>query len=179
MQCASFAALVEARRRRRLRMIPVSAVGHDFATLDEKGKVVKRDGGWIDPIYVDVPLCAVLPDALALAERSLPASEREQLVDDIRDGLRRHAPDIAREVLLGPLAARVRNALKAVVGEGLVNLLIEIVVRREARAVQPDEGGAGDAAQDCDQRLRGDVVEHMQRVVVRLEGRLPSSILSD
>ena len=161
-------------------MIPVSAVGPTLARLDENGRMVKRPEGRIDPIHVDLPLYAVLPDALKLAELTLTTAVRDELERDVRRGVHHRVPDLVRAVLNSPLASRLRSALHAVVGDELLTLLIEMTVRKEARSAKPDAGAPADDSQIAQIReLRGDVVEHMNGVVKRLEGRLMSSILDD
>ena len=54
-----------------VRLIPVSAVGPDFAELDPDGMVAKLPNGQMRPKNVDVPLSAVVPDVFEQVERSM------------------------------------------------------------------------------------------------------------
>lgn len=47
-----------------IRLIPVSAVGKGFATLQPDGTMVKKIGAIPKPFQVEVPLACVLPDAI-------------------------------------------------------------------------------------------------------------------
>lgn len=176
MSDGGFWMLRHAHRHRGLRTIPVSAVGPDFAAPDADGAMVKRSDGSIEPYNVELPLFAVLPDVLALAERSLDADVRRDLALDLRGRMLRGA-EIVQTVLTSPIGARVRHALAAVIGDSAMQLLIEMCVRRQSDELPPSGGRAAAASDDeLVRRLRGDVVAHMQRVVSRLEGRLGSSI---
>lgn len=55
----------------RIRLIPVSAVGPDFATLDHKGNVHKVAQANPRPVQVELPLVAVLPDLCVRAYEAL------------------------------------------------------------------------------------------------------------
>lgn len=167
-----------------IRLIPVSAVGPDFADVDETGEITKLPDGQLEPIGVDVPLSAVVPDLFAQVELEM---EREQLraaLDRIRTGSR-----------MGPTAALTE--------------LGEFVSRRAFRvfaALVPGAGFLGDAAlaffdsdasDGIDRRLelndrldraaddiqdfqqaRRRVLRDLQSRVDVLEGRLPTSRLS-
>jgi hypothetical protein len=180
--CGSFHMLKHNRRGRGLRMIPVSAVGTNFATLDEEGQVKKRADGRIEPIHVEVPLCTVLPDILGLVARSLQPFERRQLDERIRERVLsgETAISIVADVLGGALGL-VLGPLRGLVSSNGVRLFAEMLVRGVARVAGVPNHAAASArdAEELTQRLRGDVVEHMQEVIGWLERRLPCSILID
>lgn len=105
MGLAGFRDLVrEHGRRRVIRLIPVTAVGHDFAVMDD-GIVHKKPGGRLVPENVDMPLSTVVPDVLVQAELALDAATRQALVAQAR-----------RQTLLRP-----RDAMNAL-GATLVHL---------------------------------------------------------
>jgi hypothetical protein len=62
MSNQGFRDLVEAHGSHRVvRLIPVSAVGPDFAEVDEQGPIAKLPDGQMRPSNVDVSLAAVVP----------------------------------------------------------------------------------------------------------------------
>jgi GTPase SAR1 family protein len=60
-----------------VRLIPVSSVGANFATLLPNGKMQKHSGAIPRPFYVEVPLACVLPDALLKRVADLKQQEKE------------------------------------------------------------------------------------------------------
>ncbi|MEP0922308.1 hypothetical protein [Leptolyngbya sp. ST-U4] len=60
-----------------VRLIPVSSVGANFATLLPNGKMQKHSGAIPRPFYVEVPLACVLPDALLKRVVDLKQQEKE------------------------------------------------------------------------------------------------------
>jgi len=60
-----------------VRLIPVSSVGANFATLLPNGKMQKHSGAIPRPFYVEVPLACVLPDALVKRVKDLKQREKE------------------------------------------------------------------------------------------------------
>jgi hypothetical protein len=169
-------ALVRAhdQRQQEVRLIPVSAVGSEFAELCDDGRVVKRRDGTLNPIHVDVPLCAVLPDVLKQVARSLDPAVRTRLDTDIGGRVLVDVSALVTSVLSSHVGMVLRGALRGVVGEEVVKLFVEMMVPREPRGRDsPVEDDAGET-----QRLRAEVIEHMDRVVLLFEARLPSSTLS-
>jgi hypothetical protein len=70
MSNQGFRDLVQAHSTHRIvRLIPVSAVGLDFAELDADGQIAKLPDGEMHPANVDVPLSAVVPDVFEQVER--------------------------------------------------------------------------------------------------------------
>jgi len=167
-----------------IRLIPVSAVGPDFAELDAEGEISKLPDGQLEPIGVDIPLSAVVPDIFAQVEQAMEREHLEAALDQIRAGTR-----------IGPTAATAE--------------LGEYVSRRATRALTtliPGAGFLGDAALaffdsdssasidrrfDLNERLdrtadevqdfqqaRRRVLRDLQSRVDVLEGRLPTSRLS-
>jgi|tagenome__1003787_1003787.scaffolds.fasta_scaffold20955327_3 hypothetical protein len=185
MSNAGFRDLVQMHSARRvIRLIPVSAVGPDFAELDASGEVTKLPDGQLEPIGVDLPLSAVVPDLFAQVELEMDRAQLQAALDRIRAGSR-----------MGPAAALTE--------------LGEFVNRRAFRVfatLVPGAGFLGDAAlaffdsdssATIDRRLdlneqldqtMDDVqdLQHARRRVLRdlqsrvdvLEGRLPTSRLS-
>jgi hypothetical protein len=159
--------------QRQVRLIPVSAVGSQFAELGDEDQMVKRADGTVKPINVDVPLCAVLPDVLKHAERALQRSVRDKLDADIH---RRRLDNVSAAVaaVMQSRAGRVaRSALEARVGQEVVRLFVEMLVHR--RSNRREAPGVDDAGET--QRLRAQVVEHMTEQLVLFEARLRNSNL--
>jgi hypothetical protein len=161
-------------RQEEVRLIPVSAVGPDFVELHADGTVAKRAGGTLDPINVDVPLCAVIPAVLKRVERELDPSLLRDLDDDISRSPLGDVASIVSSVLNSQVGMLVRNALSGLVGDAVVKLFIDLLVRRsKSRATEPPRDD--DETQTA--RLRADVIKDMERVVEQFEDRLPSSLL--
>jgi hypothetical protein len=175
-------------RQRVVRLVPVSAVGPQFAMLDAQGLVTKRPDGQIDPTNVDVPLSAVVPDVFAQAEQALDEATRAAVLAEAgRLALLR-----PRQVLVA-VAAFVGQAagtalLGALAGPGAAGLAGNLPARLflESRidpAPTPPPGGDGRLAEP-ERRLRQaqlarrTVLRDLQRRVDMLEGRLPASRLS-
>ncbi|MGH3645827.1 MAG: hypothetical protein ACRDTM_01395 [Micromonosporaceae bacterium] len=180
-----FRDLVQAHSASRVvRLIPVSAVGPDFAELDSDGRIAKLPYGQLHPTNVDVPLSAVVPDVFEQVERSMDRAQLQAALQQIRQQIR-----------LGPAAAFTE--LGGFVAHGAATLLT---------AFAPYAGFLGDAAVELfrsgdgtsnerqarldrqlgetDQRLeefqfaRRRVLREFQSRVDVMEGRLPSSRLS-
>lgn len=161
-------------RQETVRLIPVSAVGPQFAELRMDGEIGKRTDGTIDPFKVDVPLCAVLPDVLSQLEDSLDPAVRRKLEADIDRQRTDNTTSIVVSVLDGAAGQALRATLVGRISDALVRLFIEMMVRRR-RAPRLDAPN-GDAEAQA-QRLRANVLKDMDRVVWLLQERLPSSIL--
>lgn len=97
-------------------MLPVSAVGPDFARIDASGRIVKRRDGEVHPVNVEAPLTVAIPDLFAQTALRIEPSvrrtmradlqERDRLVSaattSIRSGLQRRSIDNdLREMLQG------------------------------------------------------------------------------
>ncbi len=161
-------------RGEEVRLIPVSAVGSRFAELCADGTVVKRADGRLDPINVDVPMCAVIPDLLKRVERSLEPSVQRELDEAIDRAPAGDVVSIAVSVLESRVGMLLRNALATMVGDVVVTLFVETLVRSRAHRVEPPPSDDAEAER---RRLRVDVVKDMEKVVEDFEYRLPSSIL--
>ena len=103
-------ALIESGASRRIRIIPVSAVGSDFAKLvDGKEPSVKQPGASLEPINADVPLCAVLPDLLRQVEASLDPPLRRKVAAYVRRRMWKDARAIVALLLHSPAGAVLRG----------------------------------------------------------------------
>jgi hypothetical protein len=167
-----------------VRLIPVSAVGPDFAALDHHGRVAKLPDGQLHPTNVDIPLAAVVPDLFEQVQRVLDRASLRAALD--RVGRRTRSGPAAAAAELGLFVAR--NA-----GRALGALVPHAAFVGDAAL---ELFGAGpDGAADRAARLRRELTEAERRIeefqlarrrVLRdlqsrvdvLEGRLPSSRLS-
>jgi hypothetical protein len=85
MGLAGFRDLVRQHSRHRvIRLIPVTAVGHDFTVFD-RGVVHKKPGGSLAPENVDMPLSTVVPDVIMQAELALDAATRQAFAAQAAD----------------------------------------------------------------------------------------------
>jgi hypothetical protein len=113
--------MVEQRRRdkRVVRLIPVSAIGRQFATLDLEGHMVKRHNGRLRPVNVELPLCAVLPDLFAQIQDQLDEEDESTIARERRDRAKLSAKESVSAVgkfLAGPVGIAVRLAADLAIG---------------------------------------------------------------
>ena len=168
--------LVRGSHAQKARLIPVSAVGQDFVTVLDDGSVVKRPGGRLAPVNAQVPLCAVLPDAIKQAEQSLAdqPNVRQEVLDEVRRTRPGGASAIVGSVLDSPAGTLLKRTLSGFVGEAVVRLIVETLVPKKPAEEPPPPGSA---AVDADVGLRAAVIDDMKHIVLLLEARLPSSKL--
>ncbi|MBD2215346.1 hypothetical protein H6G27_36915 [Nostoc linckia FACHB-104] len=97
----TFAQLIKSRAEAGsvVRIVPVSAIGLEFATLQPNGSMKKNPGKIPFPFLVEVPMSCVLPDRLQQLHNEKQAQEKqlEQQIQKIEDG------NIVIGVLLGGL----------------------------------------------------------------------------
>lgn len=165
--------------RRVVRLIPVTAVGHDFAVLDG-GTVRKRPDGRFQPANVELVLSAVVPDVLQQVELAVDVRTRQAIMAEAQRRLR-VGPAEALRTLTAFVAERATKAVAATAGgftaAGLALLL-------ESRA-EPDPGYQErlSALDEADRwaeefiQARRRVVRRLQDQVAVFEGRLPASRL--
>jgi hypothetical protein len=120
--------LVQERRLERL--IPVSAVGDSFATVDQmSGLSVKLPDPHFDPINIEIPFATLIPDLFAQVASQLA----EETTDVVRSEIRKldkmsgavRASYLA-ELLSRPAGSLVRLAMSAVAGRDSVNGLLDV-----------------------------------------------------
>ncbi len=172
-------ALVDAHSfgNRVVRLIPVSAVGPDFATIDDRGHVVKRSDGRLRPTNVEVPLAAVLPDLFDHVRSLLDPRLDGAVTKAARARARLDPPDADRALttfLAHPAGVRLRRLLDQVLGPGGGSL---------AGMFLDWQGlllGSGPAARDAPTlgAAQGRVVEDFCAALARIETDLPASRLS-
>jgi hypothetical protein len=169
-----------------VRLIPVSAVGPAFAGLNSDGYVEKLPDGEMRPTNVDAPLSAVVPDIFEQVERRVDQDRLNRLIDDVR---RQAAggPGVALAELgsyvarAAGLAAGALSPLYSVfVGEAVMELN-KSHDRRQAARQNLTERLLSEAEQELEEfrTARRRVMRELRSRVDVLEGRLPSSRLSD
>jgi hypothetical protein len=171
--------------RRVVRLVPVSALGPDFAELDDAGMVAKRPDGEVHPTNVDVPLSAVVPDVFEQVELSMDRAELRAAFDRIR-----------RQTRIGPAASLVElgsfvagTAMRSLGALGMSAAFVGDAASELFRSRIDDRGEDRRARlerelSEAEQRLdefrlaRRKVLRELQHRIHVLEGRLPSSRLS-
>jgi hypothetical protein len=185
MSNQGFYDLVQAHSARRVvRLVPVSAVGPDFAELDAHGLVAKLPDGQLRPTNVDVPLSAVVPDVFEQVERSMDRAKLQAALQRVGRNARPGPAAALAELgsfvaktagkvfgAFGPHAAFLGDAAAALFGS------VDDAVRdRQARLDR--ELSEVDRTLAEFQMARRRVLREFQSRVDVLEGRLPSSRLS-
>lgn len=186
MSNRGFRDLVEAHSTHRVvRLVPVSAVGPEFAHLGEHGEVTKLRDGHMYPTNVDVPLCAVVPDVFEQVERALDRERLQQVLAGIRQQTR-PSPAAALAQLGEFVMTSAGRALSAFgpfaygfVGDA-ATMLFERDLDDELDRHLTAERHIDEAARQLDEFhvARRKVLREFQSRVDVLEGRLPSSRLS-
>ncbi|MGH3735816.1 MAG: hypothetical protein ACRDT6_09380 [Micromonosporaceae bacterium] len=185
MTNSGFRDLVEAHSASRVvRLIPVSAVGPDFAELDPDGRITKLPYGQMHPTNVDMPLSAVVPDVFEQIERSLDRAQLQSALQQIRRQTR-VGPAAAVSELGGYVAHSAAVLLTAFapyvgfLGDAAVELF-----RSESRTSGDRQARLDQQLGEVDERMeelrtaRRRVLRELQSRVDVLEGRLPSSRLT-
>ncbi|XVS68046.1 TRAFAC clade GTPase domain-containing protein [Actinosynnema sp. CA-299493] len=165
--------------RRVVRLVPVTAVGHDFAFLDH-GVIRKKPDGRFQPANVEVALSAVVPDVLLRVELSLDTATRRAIMAEAQ---RRTAmgPAEALRTLGAFLAQRVGKALVSSIDGGMISGAALALFLESRTEPQPGVDRRGAALGDADRRAEGfvqarrRVVMALQHQVAVLEARLPAS----
>jgi hypothetical protein len=170
--------------RRVVRLIPVSAVGYDFAEIGPDGSVTKLPEGQIHPTNVDVPLAAVVPDLFEQIHHDLEASQLSAALDRVRKRARL-GPGAALAELGSFVALSAGRALSAVapyaafVGDASLELL-GLANQGKGERIKHINEQVDSARREIDEvrSARRRVLRDFQSRVDVLEGRLPSSRLS-
>ncbi|MFD8491721.1 hypothetical protein [Amycolatopsis sp. NPDC059657] len=181
MSIPGFRDLVRVQSTRRvIRLIPVTAVGHDFAVLDG-GQVRKKATGKLEPAHVDMALSAVVPDILRQVELSLDRETREAIMTEARRRTKM-GPAEALQTLAEFVATRAGKMLLSTAGGGL---LADSGLALFLDSHFDDGGRKATALNEADRRAdehilaRRRVVSELQQQVAVLEAKLPSSRLGD
>lgn len=167
-----------------VRIIPVSAVGANFAKVDPTGSMLKRPDGQFDPIDVEVPLAAAIPDVFARIEESLDASTKAELSRAVQERLKLTPADSLRAVafvLSRPLGVAVRGTVALTLGKDYGNDVVSAALDWIARPIQQKAvdvhayRGAAEQRMALVQQARRLVLNDMHTTVIRFEARVPAS----
>ncbi|MEU9301475.1 hypothetical protein [Streptomyces sp. NPDC048269] len=172
---------------RAVRLIPVSAVGPGFATVDSTGRVVKMPAGKVHPTRVDVPLSAVVPDLFDQVERRLDEDARTAFHAEVRR--RNQMAPMEAVASLATFAGRAAGkAMLAafgpsgavVSGNAVLSMLLDSVggERTESQMRLDRELSQAEQSHQQFRDARRRVLEDMRRKVAVLEDQLPHSRLS-
>jgi hypothetical protein len=166
--------------KRIIRLIPATAVGHDFAVLDG-GEVRKKPAGRFEPSNVDIALSAVVPDILRQIELTLDHATRSQLLAEAQRRMRM-GPAEAVQSLAGFLADRAGRMLVSAVGGGLLGdagltLFLDTRGDQAAHASRLATLTEADRRAESLVQARRRVVRELEHQVTLLEAKLPASRL--
>lgn len=187
MMHAHVSSLVDHGAHRIIRLIPVSAVGPSFVEIDDNGQVVKRPNGRVRATNIDVPVCAVLPDLFRHVQMSLDDSIRKSLNSEIRHRLRAGAGEFGAALasfLKRPTGAALRSVMGSVAGKEFGNDAIALFVDWASRPFEDSGLVPGGFRTERERQLqavrrtRSAVLNDFERAVLRLEARLPTSLLT-
>lgn len=172
-----------------VRLLPVSAVGPGFATLDERNRCVKVSGARARPEDVEYPMIAVLPDladtAVKLAAGKLGFDLKEleaQLTPSVLDQL----PNLMLtygEPTVSVLKSLLAQNAQARQRADKAGLILRQVAERLASRVTEKRTGVGrrieavelELASTKDRHLR--LVSHFRQLMAEYEDRMPASLL--
>lgn len=183
METAQLKALVETHSwaDRIIRLIPVSAVGPDFAQMGPDGRILKLPNGEVHPTNVEVPLTAILPDLFRQVELSLDPITRRKLAAEARS---RREPRFSMGGFLDlPAGAALRQRLQDVVGGSASREVVGMFLDWMGGVPAEEARAAGQARRE-DRRQAATVGAARARVLgefgaelLWLEERLPASRL--
>lgn len=163
-----------------IRLIPVSAVGPDFARMDRDGRVLKRPNAEVHPTNVEIPLTAILPDLFRQVERSLDPASREQLAVHLRSRQQSGATGF----LDRPAGLALQRRLHDVVGGSAGREVAGMFLDWMAGASAEEARRAGMERREVRRQTtaveaaRARVLGEFGAELGRLEERLPASRLS-
>ncbi|MFD9408440.1 hypothetical protein ACFWBN_15700 [Streptomyces sp. NPDC059989] len=172
---------------RAVRLIPVSAVGPGFATVDSTGRIVKIPEGKIHPTRVDVPLSAVVPDLFDQVERRLGEDARAAFYAEARKRSQLAPMEAVASLVIfaGQTAGKAMLAafgpsMAVLTGNAVLSMFLDSTsderTEWQGRLGQNLSQAEQNHQQFCDARRR--VLEDMRRKVAVLEDQLPHSRLS-
>ncbi|HEY7147447.1 MAG TPA: hypothetical protein VH637_24640 [Streptosporangiaceae bacterium] len=183
--------LVEQRRRdkRVVRLIPVSAIGRQFASMHPSGHMIKRKDGLLRPLNVEIPLCAVLPDLFGQIEDQLDQSHESHIMAERRARAKLTAREsfaAAAKFLALPAGAAVRVAADIAIGRNAFSdKIADVFVDWVGRPFDDKMAQVGAVVDDARLQLselrliRAAVLREFSERMIVLKRQLPASDLSD
>ena len=180
-----FQRLVDACSRvgKTLRLIPVSAVGDGFATLEKSGAVTKNANGVAEPFNLVTPLAAIVPDFFAMAAAKLTNKDRsriEHFVERRLSGKWVPSAVFALRVLLRSARAAITSSLRVSPAGAPATLVVDLFfdwigARSSTRGRAPRADSPNASSLD---RTRAGVLDEFEKQIWALERDIPSSVLS-
>jgi len=182
--------LVEHRRREKrvVRLIPVSAIGRNFATMDADGRMVKSRNGRLRPLNVEIPLCAVLPDLFAQIGEQLDRACAEKIMAERRARARlttRESVAAVGKFLALPAGAALRVAADLAIGRNAVSdRIADMFIDWVGRPFDEKMGRVNVMVDDARQHLselglaRDAVLREFSERLIVLRRQLPASDLA-
>jgi hypothetical protein len=183
--------LVEQRRREKrvVRIIPVSAIGRQFATMDAEGHMVKRQNGLLRPLNVEIPLCAVLPDLFAQIEEHLDQSHENHIAAERQARARlttRESMAAVGKFLALPAGIGLRLAADLAIGRNAFSdRIADLFIDWVGRPFDDKMAQVGAVVDDARLQLselrliRAAVLREFSERMIVLKRQLPASDLSD
>ncbi|MGI5471959.1 TRAFAC clade GTPase domain-containing protein [Streptomyces sp. CA-132043] len=175
-----------------VRLLPVSAVGPDFATLEPDGRMRKHPGALPHPQYVEIPFLAILPDIFSSILGRLDDATRRQLILDIQRSTALTAGERIKW-LSGTLSTRLSKTLTGVLGavvggkkldkvsEAAVEMFASRLTERGdiKMGVRERELGQVDRLTEEAASARRIAMDRMNAELASFVARMPSSVLRD
>lgn len=183
--------LVDQRRRdkRVVRLIPVSAIGRQFATLDVEGHMVKRHDGRLRPVNVELPLCAVLPDLFGQIQDRLDEEDENTIARERRSRAKLSPTESISAVgkfLAGPVGIAVRLAADLAIGRtAFSDRIADMFVDWVGRPFDEKMGRVQVAVDEAQAQLeelrlaRNAVLKEFTERMIVLKHQLPASDLAE
>ncbi|GAA1285981.1 hypothetical protein Psi02_56290 [Planotetraspora silvatica] len=170
-----------------VRLIPVSAVGPGFATIDPNGEIVKTPQSAVQPTNVDVPLSAVVPGLFEQIETRLDHDSIAAIRAEVDRRTRQGALEAFASLtnFAGQLAGRTVLAMLGTPGAAFGDTVLGFFLDSRMGAPDDERARLGRELNEVEQRIeslqlaRRRVMYDMRRKVDALEGRLPYSRLSE
>lgn len=169
--------------RRVIRLIPVTALGHDFAVLDGE-RIRKKPHGRFQPRNVDLPLSAVIPDVLQQVDLSLDQATRAAVVTEAQRRVRLGPAEAIRSLGVF-VATQAGQTVLSAVGAGWLTAGVSLFVDSYAPPPAFDTAQRLAALSEADRwaeefiQTRRRVIQHLRSQVGLLEARLPASRMGD
>lgn len=191
MSHAAVRNLVEQRRRdkRVVRIIPVSAIGRQFATMDADGHMIKRENGLLRPVNVEIPLCAVLPDLFGQIEERLDQSHENHIAAERQARARlttRESLAAVGKFLALPAGIGLRLAADLAIGRNAFSdRIADLFIDWVGRPFDDKMAQVGAVVDDARLQLselrliRAAVLREFSERMIVLKRQLPASDLSD
>ena len=191
MSHAAVRNLVEKRRREKrvVRIIPVSAIGRQFATMDAEGHMVKRKNGLLRPLNVEIPLCAVLPDLFAQIEEHLDQAHENHIAAERQARARLTTKESLAAVgkfLALPAGVGLRLAADLAIGRNAFSdRIADLFIDWVGRPFDDKMAQVGAVVDDARLQLselrliRAAVLREFSERMIVLKRQLPASDLSD